>query len=340
MAASVTQQSAPPHATYRARVAGSATMIADRLRPAHTHWTRLKGLLGTKRLKPGEGLWIKPCSQVHMIGMRYAVDLVFLDANHRVVHTIAALAPNRISPHVAEATSVLELPVGTVAHAQLAPGTQIEVEGTAATRSASSRADVAAALICNIALAALYTVFAMVHVESARHSGNWATKMPVVIQEALLVALFLTRHRSIATSSRLWDWAIGIVGTFLPMLLRPASEVGWLNWLGQPVQILGLSLAVVSIGFLRRSVGIVAANRGIKTSGIYGLVRHPLYAAYILAYVGYVASYPTSWNCVITLATLLALNARAIAEERFLRRDPLYREYLRLVPWRFMPYVY
>jgi hypothetical protein len=39
---------------HRAVVNG--VMLADRLRPAHTHWTRLRGLLGTRRLEPGEGL--------------------------------------------------------------------------------------------------------------------------------------------------------------------------------------------------------------------------------------------------------------------------------------------
>ena len=39
-------------------------------------------------------------------------------------------------------------------------------------------------------------------------------------------------------------------------------------------------------------------------------------------------------------ATLLLLNARAVAEERILARDPAYREYLQRLPWRFLPYVY
>src|SRR5262249_42030963 len=88
------------------RATAGGQLLADRLRPAHTHWRRLRGLLGTKRLDPGEGLWIKPSNQVHMFGMRYALDLVFLDADGRVLRLVYALAPNRISPRVAGATSV------------------------------------------------------------------------------------------------------------------------------------------------------------------------------------------------------------------------------------------
>src|SRR5262249_28093529 len=113
---------------YRARNATTGAVLAERLRPAHTHWTRLKGLLGSNGLEPGDGLWLKPCRQVHMIGMRFAIDVVFLDAANRVVRVIEGLAPGKISPKVADATSVLELPVGTLAHVALSLGTPIEIE--------------------------------------------------------------------------------------------------------------------------------------------------------------------------------------------------------------------
>jgi uncharacterized membrane protein (UPF0127 family) len=112
---------------YRAREASRGAVLAERLRPAHTHWTRLRGLLGTRSLPPGDGLWIRPCRQVHMFGMRYAIDVVFLDDTHRVVGLAPDLEPGRISPKVREATSVLELPAGTIAAAGLLAGAQLEI---------------------------------------------------------------------------------------------------------------------------------------------------------------------------------------------------------------------
>jgi hypothetical protein len=106
-------------------------VVAERLRPAHTHWTRLRGLLGTRTLPAGDGLWIRPCRQVHMFGMRYAIDVVFLDDAHRVVGLTTALAPGRISPKVPEATSVLELPAGTIERIGLVPGAQLEITAVA-----------------------------------------------------------------------------------------------------------------------------------------------------------------------------------------------------------------
>jgi uncharacterized protein len=64
-----------------------------------------------------------------MFGMRYAIDVVFLDDAGRVLRVVHALQPNRISPRVKGATSVLELPAGTVARVGLAEGAQVEIEG-------------------------------------------------------------------------------------------------------------------------------------------------------------------------------------------------------------------
>jgi uncharacterized membrane protein (UPF0127 family) len=128
----------------------TGTVVADRLRLAHTHWTRLKGLLGTRVLEPGEGLWIKPCRQIHMFGMRYAIDVVFLDAGHRVVDVVEHIAPNRISRKVADAESALELPAGTVARTGLAPGAHLVLD---LPKDAGRRAVFGAALVAGFAVA-------------------------------------------------------------------------------------------------------------------------------------------------------------------------------------------
>ena len=112
--------------SHRAAVAGAP--LADRLAVADTHWTRLRGLLGTQALPEGDGLWIRPCRQVHMFGMRYAIDVVFLDDTRQIVGLTPTLAPWRVSPLVRTATSVLELPAGTIARAGLREGQTITIE--------------------------------------------------------------------------------------------------------------------------------------------------------------------------------------------------------------------
>src|SRR5262245_44116650 len=152
---------------YRASDGASGIVVADHLRSAHTHWTRLRGLLGTSGLAPGEGLWIRPCRQVHMFGMRYAIDVVFLDERLGVLHTISALAPWAMSPRVGGATSVIELPAGTLARLGVAPGARLVIEnGSAAAGSApSAPARGAGALALNLLLAVFYALFAAAHWE-------------------------------------------------------------------------------------------------------------------------------------------------------------------------------
>ena len=114
-------------AVHHASVADSGTPLATRLRVADTHWTRLRGLLGTDALPDGDGLWIRPCRQVHMFGMRYAIDVVFLDDGCRVVGLTESLRPWRVSPLVKAATSVLELPPGTIARSGLQAGQAVTI---------------------------------------------------------------------------------------------------------------------------------------------------------------------------------------------------------------------
>jgi uncharacterized membrane protein (UPF0127 family) len=113
---------------HRARIAGSDRPVADPLRAAHTHWTRLRGLIGTSGLAAGEGLWIRPCRQVHMFWMTYPIDVVFLDDEHRVVHVTAGLLPWRVSPKVPTATSVIELAAGAAAATGLSTGDRLVIE--------------------------------------------------------------------------------------------------------------------------------------------------------------------------------------------------------------------
>lgn len=97
---------------------------------AASWWTRLRGLLGHAPLQPGEGLLLRGENAIHTIGMTFAIDVLFLDRAGRVVHVIAAMPPLRLSPLVAQARDVLELPAGVIAQTHTALGDQIELEIT------------------------------------------------------------------------------------------------------------------------------------------------------------------------------------------------------------------
>lgn len=93
----------------RGRVLGTRIALADRW------WLRLRGLLGRKALAEGEGLVLRPCRAVHMVGMSFALDVAFLDRRGIVVASYPGLAPGARTRWHAAASDALELPAGTLA---------------------------------------------------------------------------------------------------------------------------------------------------------------------------------------------------------------------------------
>ena len=85
---------------------------------ADTHMARLKGLLGTLRLRSDQGVWVIPSQGIHTIGLRFAIDLIYLDANDRVIELIESFGTFRIGPLRMNCASVLELPTRTIYHSQ------------------------------------------------------------------------------------------------------------------------------------------------------------------------------------------------------------------------------
>src|SRR5215469_1360338 len=92
--------------------------------------TRCKGLLGREGLAEGEGLWIVPCEAVHTFGMRFPIDLVYLDRSHRVVKTRSNVRPWRLSACL-RAHSVVELAAGVIRETQTKPGDRLSLDSIA-----------------------------------------------------------------------------------------------------------------------------------------------------------------------------------------------------------------
>src|SRR5512138_71546 len=98
----------------KALIGYSGIELVGNLMVADSILTRMKGLLGRDSLPHGSGLWLKPCKGVHTFGMKFAIDVVFLDRDNRVIETISGLKPNRMTAVYAQAATVLELPSSTV----------------------------------------------------------------------------------------------------------------------------------------------------------------------------------------------------------------------------------
>jgi hypothetical protein len=89
---------------------------------ADTHLLRLKGLLGKLRLNSNQGLWVLPSNGIHTIGLRFAIDLIYLDGDDRVIKVIESFGTFRIGPLCMDCASVLELPTRTIYHSHTQVG--------------------------------------------------------------------------------------------------------------------------------------------------------------------------------------------------------------------------
>jgi uncharacterized membrane protein (UPF0127 family) len=111
----------------RVRNTSKGSILADRADIADTSKKRKTGLLKHAGLHPGEGLWITPCEAVHTIGMKFAIDVLFLDKKRRVLKIRHAMPRWRMAASL-RARSVLELPSGTAVATRTVAGDQLEFE--------------------------------------------------------------------------------------------------------------------------------------------------------------------------------------------------------------------
>jgi protein-S-isoprenylcysteine O-methyltransferase Ste14 len=163
----------------------------------------------------------------------------------------------------------------------------------------------------------------------------------VLLSEGLVVLLVLIRVRTVSVSRRPGDWLLAMSATAIPCLVQPAPEYTLLSPLiGAELMFMGILIQVHAKIVLGRSFGCVPAHRGLKLSGPYRFVRHPMYAGYLLTHVAFLLVNFTFWNLAVYALCYSLQIPRLLAEERLLRVDTQYAEYARRVRWRLVPGVF
>ena len=102
-------------------------IVSRRIEVADTARRRMKGLLGLDGLEADQGLFITPCPSIHMFFMRFAIDVVFVTKDLRVVRVFPEVKPWRMARGGRKAKAVFELPVGTIERFTIRPGDQLEL---------------------------------------------------------------------------------------------------------------------------------------------------------------------------------------------------------------------
>ena len=156
-----------------------------------------------------------------------------------------------------------------------------------------------------------------------------------------LILLFIIRRPATESSKKVKEWLVAVFGSFVGcfysrngLLPDISSFYHTIVWTAMILAVLLTVLALVSLG---RSFGVVPSNRGIQTRGLYSIVRHPVYASYILFDIIFLSIAFSLFNLSIFCVSSSAQYLRTIYEERFLIRDPLYQQYAEKTRYRFFP---
>lgn len=192
-------------------------------------------------------------------------------------------------------------------------------------------------LLARTVVGALFLLFSMNLLEDFLQTQR-ITGLLLLVSESLVVVLTVLRRRAYlvdTSAAALTITAIALVG---PPLLRTGDAPGLLPD-ALTALVSGAAVCFVIVGkiTLGRSFGIVPANRGVVDKGPYLLVRHPIYAGYLVSHLAFLAAYPSSWNIAVVIIADSALVWRALFEERLLRQDERYQAYCGRVGWHLVP---
>jgi len=101
--------------------------LAEEVTLANTFLKRLRGLMFRRGLAEAEALWLRPCNGVHTFWMLFAIDVIFLDQQLRIVKLVENMRPFRVTSPMLMARSVVEMSAHTISRASLKVGDQLEI---------------------------------------------------------------------------------------------------------------------------------------------------------------------------------------------------------------------
>jgi protein-S-isoprenylcysteine O-methyltransferase Ste14 len=194
-------------------------------------------------------------------------------------------------------------------------------------------------LLSTATLSTLYVLFAYAHLVDLINNGFRLSLALIVAFETVMVLLVFLRRRSDETDMSAMAVTAGMIGSFAILAARPLAN-GEDLLIGQILQVVGGLLQLGSSASIGRSFGIAPANRGIQTSGLYRLVRHPFYMSYLVTQGGYLVSNFTVRNVTVLLVATVFQVVRIHYEERLLSNDEEYVAYTDSVRWHLVPGVW
>lgn len=188
-----------------------------------------------------------------------------------------------------------------------------------------------------VALAFSYYIYAI----ALRLAAGPKVILPLALlfRNTSITLVFLFRRPSKLTSKNVGDWIAAIGGTFITYLFTSWARPVHPSVLPAAYATMTITAVLSTIGIINlgRSFGLVPANRGVKTSLLYAIVRHPLYLLYTIYDLALISLAFCSRNCYVFILHVLFSYLRAKREENLLIRDKAYQEYVSKTRYMFIP---
>lgn len=163
------------------------------------------------------------------------------------------------------------------------------------------------------------------------------TGLLLLVSELLVVLLTVVRRPATVVDRAMGTRIVAAVSMLGIYFLRPVGTPLAADLATASLSAAGLVVIIAAKLTLGRSFGLMPANRGIVSRGIYRVIRHPIYAGYLVTHAAFLVAHPTLWNAALLVTSDTALLVRAVYEERTLARDSAYAAYMEQVRWRVLP---
>jgi len=152
---------------------------------------------------------------------------------------------------------------------------------------------------------------------SALYVLNIAMRLSVIAYLVVIAASVLVRLRPARKARGVEPRISALIGTFLltAVVILPRRDLSPVAALvSASLTIAGSALAVVVLAQLRGSFSIMAESRELVTTGVYRIVRHPLYLAEEIAAIGVAMQFFSPWAALV-LAVQIGFQLRRMRNE-------------------------
>lgn len=192
----------------------------------------------------------------------------------------------------------------------------------------------------DLGLLAFLIAFAAIHVANMVRFRDFTALAQLVYTLTNVLALLVRQPALTPVSTGVAAKLVVFGHTLSPLLFYFSPPVAGYPLPGEVLAIVGLAIASLGMLELWDSYGLLPGHRGLKTRGLYGVVRHPIYLGYCIMVLGWMVHSPSGYNLGVAAIFAVLAHARMELEESVLRRDDEYQKYAAIVRQRVVPLIY